>query len=90
MLLNKCRTKETLRMKAESPMLAVKGIYNGNSVQLLGERPPKKKYKVVVTFLEEFDDEEDLRTFTSQFTAFDFWNDEREDLYQDYLPHRKR
>jgi hypothetical protein len=77
-------------MKTGSPMLAIKGIYNGNSVELLGERPLNKKYKVVVTFVEELDDEEDLRTFTSQFTAFDFWNDKREDLYQDYLPKRKR
>lgn len=30
-------------------------------------------------------DEEEIRTFVSNSDAFDFWQDEREDIYQDYL-----
>jgi hypothetical protein len=41
-------------------------------------------HEVVITFLEEFDDEE-LRAFTSQSEASSFWNDEREDVYQDLV-----
>ncbi|MEM9884754.1 MAG: hypothetical protein AAF849_02610 [Bacteroidota bacterium] len=29
--------------------------------------------------------EEEIRAFTSDSDAFDFWKDEREDIYQDYL-----
>jgi hypothetical protein len=29
---------------------------------------------------------EELRAFTEQSEAFNFWHDEREDLYQDFLP----
>jgi len=34
----------------------------------------------------------EIREITMQTDSFDFWNDEREDLYQDYLqekPHDK-
>jgi len=30
-------------------------------------------------------DEEEIRTFVSNSDAFDFWQDKREDIYQDYL-----
>lgn len=30
-------------------------------------------------------DEEEIRTFVSNSNAFDFWQDEREDIYQDYF-----
>jgi methyl coenzyme M reductase gamma subunit len=67
-------------------MISVKGIYDGNNVQLLGERPTTKRYKVVVTFLEELDESEDIRTFSSRTEGLHFWSDDREDLYQDFLP----
>ncbi|HLP44492.1 MAG TPA: hypothetical protein VK469_01005 [Candidatus Kapabacteria bacterium] len=41
--------------------------------------------KVIITFLEEIDEDEDLRNFSDQTDAFSFWEDEREDIYQDYL-----
>lgn len=66
-------------------MLSVRGIYDGERVRLLEKLPGKKKYRVVITFLEEIEDDEDMRTFTSQSEAFSFWNDEREDIYQDLL-----
>jgi methyl coenzyme M reductase gamma subunit len=67
-------------------MVSVKGIYDGNNVQLLGKRPTNKRYKVVVTFLEELDESEDIRTLSSRMDGLHFWNDDREDLYQDFLP----
>lgn len=67
-------------------MLAIKGIYDGKSVKLPDNFTDKKKYKVVVTFLEEIETiDEDLREFTSQTSGLDFWNDSKEDIYQDYL-----
>lgn len=67
-------------------MLAVRGIYDGKSVKLLDKLTVRKKYKVVVTFLEEIEPtDEELRDFTSQTTGLDFWEDPREDIYQDFL-----
>lgn len=77
-------------MSNTNSILAVRGIYDGNNVQLLGKKPTTKKYKVVVTFVEELDPHEDIRTFASQTNGLEFWNDEREDLYQDFLPKQKK
>lgn len=67
-------------------MLAVKGIYDGKSVKLLDKLADHRKYKVVVTFLEEIETtDEELRDFTSQSSGLDFWSDPKEDIYQDYL-----
>ena len=67
-------------------MIAVNGIYDGKSVRLLEDFTDKKRYKVVVTFLEEIETiDEELRDFTSQTSGLDFWNDSKEDIYQDYL-----
>ena len=65
-------------------MLAIKGIYDGKTIRPL-ERPPKEKFKVVITFIEELDDTEQIRDFSAQTTAFTFWEDTKEDIYQDYL-----
>ena len=67
-------------------MLAVRGIYDGKSVKLLDKLTVRKKYKVVVTFLEEIEPtDEELRDFTSQTAGLSFWEDPREDIYQDFL-----
>lgn len=67
-------------------MLAVKGIYDGKSVKLLDKLTDHRKYKVVVTFLEEIETtDDDIRDFTSQTSGLDFWNDTKEDIYQDFL-----
>jgi hypothetical protein len=34
-------------------------------------------------------DDEELRSFASQSEAFSFWEDEREDIYQDVLTRKK-
>ena len=67
-------------------MFAVRGIYDGHQVKLTEDISDKKKYKVVVTFIEELpNDELDLRDFAYQTESFDFWDNVAEDIYQDYL-----
>ena len=71
-------------------MKTVRGIYDGKSVQLLEKLADHRKYKVIVTFLEEIESTDDeLREFTSQTTGLGFWNDPREDLYQDFLKQKE-
>lgn len=67
-------------------MLAVHGIYDGKAVKITDRITEKKKYKVVVTFIEEIQQSDnDLRDFSAQTIGLDFWEDSREDIYQDYL-----
>lgn len=67
-------------------MFAISGIYDGTSVVLSGKIPENKKYKVIVTFLEELTEEEnDLRNLSEYGQGLEFWEDTAEDLYQDYL-----
>ena len=68
-------------------MLAIKGIYNGETFIPLDSFPQKKKFKVVITFIEEIpkNENEDLRNFSEQTDGLSFWEDERENLYQEYL-----
>jgi hypothetical protein len=66
-------------------MVAVKGIFNGQSIQLLEKVNAKPNTIVVVTFLEEDNNEEDIREMTTQSNGFEFWNNVAEDIYQDYL-----
>jgi hypothetical protein len=67
-------------------MLAVYGIYDGKSVRITDRITEKKKYKVVVTFIEELPQEDyELRDFSAQTKGLDFWEDPVEDIYQDYL-----
>jgi len=67
-------------------MLAVRGIYDGKTVRITDKIKEKKKYIVVVTFIEELQQKDnDLRDFTAQTKGLDFWEDSREDIYQDYI-----
>lgn len=67
-------------------MLAVHGIYDGKTVKITDKLTEKKKYKVVVTFIEEIEQvDTDLRNFSAQTKGLDFWEDSREDIYQDYI-----
>lgn len=70
-------------------MLSVKGIYDGKKILFTESINDAKKYKVIITFLEEISDEEEkqLRGFGANTnSALDFWNNPEEDVYQDYLP----
>ncbi|MBK6997013.1 MAG: hypothetical protein KA138_05730 [Saprospiraceae bacterium] len=66
-------------------MLAIPAIYEGGKFFPLEEMPAKGKFKVIITFIEAIDDEEDVRNFAAQTDAFSFWESEEEDIYQDFL-----
>lgn len=67
-------------------MLVIHGIYDGYTIKIKDKITEKKKYKVIITFIEEISkNDSDLRTFSSQTRGLEFWNDSREDVYQDYL-----
>jgi hypothetical protein len=68
-------------------MLSVKGIFHGNNVEFKQKLNLDKRYNVIVTFIDECDNEinEEIRNFGENNSGFEFWMEEREDLYQDYL-----
>jgi hypothetical protein len=66
-------------------MRTIKALYDGKNFVPLEKFPDEKKFKVIITFLEELDEESEVREFSAQTDAFSFWHDEREDIYQDYL-----
>lgn len=66
-------------------MLTVNGIYNGKEFVVSEKFPKNKNFKVIITFVEEIDEPEEVRQFAAQTDALAFWSDEREDLYQDFL-----
>lgn len=67
-------------------MLAVNGIYDGKNIKLTEKVSEKKQYRVVVTFIEELNQpDNEVRDFSAQTQGLEFWEDERENIYQDYL-----
>ena len=66
-------------------MLAIPAIYEGGKFFPLEAMPAEGKFKVIITFIEELDDEEDVRNFSAQMDTFSFWESEKEDIYQDFL-----
>ena len=71
-------------------MLAIKGFYDGEKIIPLEKLPKNKKFKLLITFLEEVNTDEGARDFSSQSDAFLFWNNEKENIYQDYLVRDKK
>lgn len=66
-------------------MFTIPAIYEGGKFFPLEEIPAKGKFKVIITFVEAIDDEEDVRNFAAQTDALSFWESEEEDIYQDFL-----
>jgi predicted DNA-binding antitoxin AbrB/MazE fold protein len=69
-------------------MITIKGEYENGQVKLLEQVPFKKRNKVLITFLdEEEDEEESLRNLSLKApnALESYLYDEREDLYQEYL-----
>jgi hypothetical protein len=67
-------------------MFAVNGIYDGKVVKITDKISEKKRYKVVVTFLEELQQtDNDIREFSAQTDGLGYLEDPRENIYQDYL-----
>ncbi len=75
-------------------MLSVTGIYDGKNILLTDAINEKKKYKVIITFVEELTNSETeeihLRNFGTNNAGFGFWDNPSEDIYQDYLPKPKK
>ena len=66
-------------------MQTIEGLFDGKTFIALEKIPVSKKYKVIITFVEEIDETEEIRNLSAQTDSFEFWEDEREDIYQDYL-----
>lgn len=76
-------------------MTSVKGVYENGQIKLLEEIKTKTPQKVIVTFIDEESQWEDIdvRTLSlSQPEDFfkNYLTDEREDLYQDYAKKDKK
>jgi hypothetical protein len=72
-------------------MFAVNGIYDGKSVKITDKLTEKKKFRVVVTFIEELDKiVYVLRDFSAQTNGLEFWENSVEDIYHDYLIPEKK
>jgi hypothetical protein len=66
-------------------MQTIEGLFDGEKFIPLEKVPVTRKYKVIITFVEEIDETEEIRNLSAQTDSFKFWEDEREDIYQDYL-----
>ena len=67
-------------------MITIKGVYENGEVKLLEVPPVNKTNRVLITFIEEEEDE--LRNISLQNFSANFNNyieNSNEDLYQDYL-----
>ena len=71
-------------------MLTIQGLFDGKKFIALEKLPSKKKSKVLITFIDEVDETQEIRNLSSQLDAFTFWGNEEEDIYQDYLPENKK
>ncbi|MEP6513652.1 MAG: hypothetical protein ABJA79_07275 [Parafilimonas sp.] len=70
-------------------MQTVNGIYDGKKIKLLQQAPVQKPCKVIVTFVDEEEEEtESFRNHISDEDAFNFWKAKEEDIYQDYLKNK--
>ena len=71
-------------------MLTVEGIYDGKNFVALEKFPKERRFKVMITFVEELDETEELRDFSANNHSLEFWNDSREDIYQDFLVEKQQ
>lgn len=67
-------------------MQTIEGIFDGTTFIPTEKVPVTNPYRVNITFVEELDDIEEMRKLASQTSSLGFWHDEREDIYEDYLP----
>ena len=70
-------------------MLSIPGIYDGKGIYPTTEINDHRKYKVIITFVEELDNTEaeelNIRNFGANHSSLAFWDNPKEDIYQDYL-----
>jgi len=71
-------------------MLSVTGIYDGKNIYPVHAIKDNRKYKVIITFVEELDNVQteklNIRNFGTNNSSLEFWNNPDEDIYQDFLP----
>jgi hypothetical protein len=69
-------------------MTTIKGIYENGQVKLLESSPKKMKQKVLIVFMEDYEDDETARLISLSNNTNDFQaylENSDEDLYQDYF-----
>jgi len=67
-------------------MLVVEGFYENGKVELLQQLNTLNKQKVLITFIENEEDEQRILSLhQSTDELHSYLKDEAEDLYQDYL-----
>ncbi len=66
-------------------METIEGYYDGKQILPLTKIRDPRHRRVKITLLEELTEEEEIRLSTAHSNAFEFWEDPREDLYQDYI-----
>jgi hypothetical protein len=67
-------------------MRSVHGIFDGKTVTITDKITEKRKYRVIVTFIEELpQNKNELRDFSAQTKGLEFWEDSKEDIYQDFM-----
>jgi len=68
-------------------MLAIKEIYNGKNFLPSQKFNSTKNHQVIITILGDESPNEDtaLRNLNSTTNSFDFWNNQEEDMYQEYI-----
>ncbi|MEK6615091.1 MAG: hypothetical protein AABZ32_03115, partial [Bacteroidota bacterium] len=63
---------------------------DGTTLKLLEAVNLRSPKKVIVTFVDDLDDGEQVREYVAQTNSFSFWSEPAEDLYQDYLKKDKK
>lgn len=68
-------------------MLAIKGVYDGKHFIPLEKFQSTKRFNVIITILDEEVETENaqVRNFSSNSNSFEFWNNDQENLYQEYV-----
>ncbi len=66
-------------------MISIKGTFNKGKVIPDEKVPFKGEKKVIITFLEN-DEGAEVRKMSLNAHSLDFWNDSREDIYNDLDP----
>ena len=74
-------------------MLSIAGIYDGKHIFPIDTIDEKRKFKVIITFVEELSiteiEDTALRNFGTNNASLEFWNNNEADIYQDYLQKSK-
>ncbi len=69
-------------------MTTIRGVYENGKITLLEQPPVSHTKKVLITFIDEANEEEGIRNSSLQNnlqSVREYLEDEREDLYQEYI-----